>query len=314
MENTHLYQGDIVLDPDEHMPGWGPNRTSSSSTYASIKGGRWPKGKIPYVITSSIAPQGVRAINNAIDNYHKYTCLRFHRRTNEQEYISFYRGGGCSSPVGWRRGRVNHISLASGCWYTGIVMHEIGHSMGFWHEQMRPDRDRYIKILWGNIQRGMASQFQKCDARIIDSLGTPYDFSSMMHYGPYAFSANRRPVMQTIDPSKQKLIGQRHGFSEVDKKQLGLMYNKICTGGGGGGGGGGCEDLDEHCRYWAERGECHRNPDWMKENCCKSCKDAEAGGVCNDDNDRCREWADRGECEKNKHWMHFHCCKSCLDK
>lgn len=77
----------------------------------------------------------------------------------------------------------------------------------------------------------MASQFQKCDARIIDSLGTLYDYSSMMHYGAYAFSGNRRPVIQTIDPSKQKLIGQRNGFSEIDKKQLGLMYDKICTGG-----------------------------------------------------------------------------------
>ena len=43
--------------------------------------------------------------------------------------------------------------------------------------------------------------------------------------------------------------------------------------GGGGGGGGGCEDLDEHCRHWAKHGECHKkHRDWMKENCCKSCK------------------------------------------
>merc|ERR1712002_97614 len=310
MENNGAYQGDILLDPDEHMPGW----KNGSSTFASIKGGRWPGGIIPYFIESSIGYQGIKAIQSAIANYHKYTCLRFHRRTNEREYLSFYRGGGCMSPIGYRAGRVNRISLATGCWYTGVTMHEIGHSIGFWHEQMRPDRDRYVRIIWSNIQRGMNSQFAKCDARIIDSLGTPYDFSSMMHYGSYAFSAYRgRKTIETIDPNNQRLIGQRNGFSEVDKKQIGLMYKNIC--GKGGTGGGGCVDLNKYCGPWAKRGECQKNPDWMKKNCCKSCKEAGGGGGgdCIDKNQFCSSWAQRGECEKNPVWMKANCCKSCKE-
>ena len=83
------------------------------------------------------------------------------RRTNQRSYVSFYRGGGCSSPVGYRNGRVNRISLASGCWHKGVTMHEMGHTLGFYHEQSRPDRDQHVRIIWGNIPKGVAFNFNK---------------------------------------------------------------------------------------------------------------------------------------------------------
>jgi len=279
MENPGLFQGDIALDPDERMPfGNGTLHGNGTITFASIKGSRWPGGKIPYVIESSIGSKGRRAIAAAIANYHKYTCLRFFPRTNERTYISYYKGQGCSSPLGYRNGRVNRISLADSrtgtCQMTGIVMHEMGHSMGFWHEQMRPDRDSYVNIIWGNIQQGMRSQFDKLTYRTVDSLGTPYDFSSMMHYGSTAFGGGRQTI-QTKDSSKQRLIGQRGGFSQIDIKQLNLMYKNECSGGGGGGGstgGSSCADKNGSCATWAYRGYCRGSHGaWMRDNCCKSC-------------------------------------------
>jgi len=267
MENQKLFQGDMVLDPDEFEKDW------NKVTYASIKGGRWPL-TIPYRIESSIGSSGVRAIGYAIENYHKYTCLRFKKRTNERTYVSFYRGGGCSSPVGYRSGRVNRISLGSGCWHTGIVMHEIGHTIGLYHEQSRPDRDQYVKINFNNVQNGMGYNFNKMTSRSIDSLGTPYDFRSMMHYGSTAFGGGRRTI-ETRNPANQRLIGQRGGFSEIDVKQINLMY---CSGkipatlppptkap---------CKNYHQKCQEWANRNpsECKVNPRYMLRWCPLSCK------------------------------------------
>lgn len=47
---------------------------------------------------------------------------------------------------------------------------------------------------------GMAYNFNRYGRNTIDSLGTPYDYGSVMHYDAYAFSANGRP---TILPNKQ---------------------------------------------------------------------------------------------------------------
>merc|ERR1740124_924340 len=177
---------------------------------------------------------------------------------------------GWASSVGHRPGKRSTINLDGGCWDLDIVMHEMGHALGLWHEQSRPDRDEHIKILWDNIKPQHKHNFNKKTWKEVETLGTPYDLSSMMHYGTTAFTINGERTIQTLDYNKRLLIGQKRGFSNVDVKELNLMYDcpaykgtvppKVCVDSG---------KLD--CKR--QKGYCHAvdHETQMYRECCKTC-------------------------------------------
>lgn len=222
-ENEEMTEGDMILSPyQKFLFENGLAGDNSFSSSRNIWDKRYP---IVYQIESSLRGTSAEAvIKQAIADYHKYTCLRFTPRTSSRQttYLSFYMGGGCSSPVGKGRGR-RRISLARGCWRKGTVLHEIGHSIGLYHEQSRTDRDTYITINWNNIQDRARFNFNK--AAGTTSHGTAYDYDSMMHYPGKAFTKNGGYTIVTKDRSKQSRIGQRKGFSRTDIAQIRAMYS-----------------------------------------------------------------------------------------
>jgi astacin len=72
---------------------------------------------------------------------------------NQQLWLSVRRifSGACWSSVGRTGNGEQRLSLGQRCWYLGIVIHELGHAIGFWHEMNRPDRDSWIYVYWNNI-------------------------------------------------------------------------------------------------------------------------------------------------------------------
>lgn len=61
----------------------------------------------------------------------------------------------CASAVGYHN--VGPLDLYLGgrsCQTRGTIQHEFLHSLGFWHEHTRPDRDNHVTIVWRNISPG----------------------------------------------------------------------------------------------------------------------------------------------------------------
>ena len=75
-----------------------------------------------------------------------------------------------------------------------------------------------------NVREDATNNFRKYGYDKIDSMGSPYDFESVMHYKGNTFAKHGTLAITTIDPSKQKLIGQRNGFSKQDLIQINKLY------------------------------------------------------------------------------------------
>ena len=84
--------------------------------------------------------------------------------------------------------------------------------------QSRPDRDYYVNVYYDNIKEGHEDQFQKTSN--YDSLGSPYDYNSLTHYGS---SVSSKDGNATIG-SKGNSIGQRIKMSRQDVLQVRLVY------------------------------------------------------------------------------------------
>jgi hypothetical protein len=103
----------------------------------------------------------------------------------------------------------------------------MGHVLGFYHEQQRPDRDSYVTILTANIQPGKEGNFTLLGS---SNPLRPYDFRSIMHYSRTAWSIDAA-TKNTIEPLPAysqylTLMGNsypRH-LSPDDRAGIAMMY------------------------------------------------------------------------------------------
>ncbi|XP_055770225.1 dorsal-ventral patterning tolloid-like protein 1, partial [Salvelinus fontinalis] len=188
----------------------------------------WPGGVIPYIIGGNFTGSQRAMFKQAMRHWEKLTCVTFMEKTEEESYIVFtYRPCGCCSYVGRRGNGPQAISIGKNCDKFGIVVHELGHVIGFWHEHTRPDRDDHVTIIRDNIQPGQEYNFLKMEPGEVNSLGEPYDFDSIMHYARNTFS--RGMFLDTILPSRDEngirpAIGQRTRLSKGDITQARKLY------------------------------------------------------------------------------------------
>ncbi|EFO22250.1 hypothetical protein LOAG_06237 [Loa loa] len=148
---------------------------------------RWDhKHPISYDFAETIPFETRAKIRAALALWEERTCIRFQENGPNVDRIEFFDGGGCSSFVG-RTGGTQGISISTpGCDIIGIISHEIGHTLGIFHEQAR----------------------------------------SVMHYGPYGFAADPYiPTITTRNKFQQYTIGQREGPSFLDYAAINIAYH-----------------------------------------------------------------------------------------
>ncbi|XP_023324289.1 zinc metalloproteinase nas-4 [Eurytemora carolleeae] len=181
---------------------------------------RWENSVVPYVISSRYSFWERGVIVRGLNEVEQKTCLSIRPRISEENYIHILPGAGCYSSIG-SRGGVQVLSLGSGCVHQGIVVHELLHALGLWHEQSRMDRDRFVKIYWKNILTGREDQFARYRG---DLFNQSYDYTSIMHYGPTAFSRNGEKTIAPITGWRGNM-GQRSGMTNLDLEKINTLYS-----------------------------------------------------------------------------------------
>ncbi|XP_055605792.1 seminal metalloprotease 1-like [Uranotaenia lowii] len=221
-EVSGLFEGDMLWDP--HL---------SRNGILNVTG-RWTNGTVPYYIEEgNFTNEEKMVILSAFSEYHNKTCLQFRPyRTGDEHWLVFRsNNAGCWSSVGMQsEGQVVNLH-SPGCVKHGVVVHEVLHALGFFHQQSASDRDEYVRILWENIDPGHEHNFNKyneSNESVVTGYGVEYDYGSVMHYSGKAFSKNDLPTMEPLKPNITTL-GQRKGLSVKDVIKLERMYEGRCV-------------------------------------------------------------------------------------
>ena len=224
----NIFQGDIVLEkvlplnPQHPFPSFGIDY----SQYL------WPKVgsqyQVPYVIASGSGD--LTNLNAAIAQFNStFSNIQFVAYTSQTNYVSFYFNpddfsGECEAIVGMAGGE-QQIGGSASC-ALGTILHEMGHTVGLWHEQSRPDRDTYVSVNYDNLIKGSIGNFNQ----IFDNaqtFGTYFDYASIMEYPAFSFSRNGGPAIESIPAGIP--LSNLTGYSTADIDGIERLYGSAPT-------------------------------------------------------------------------------------
>ncbi|CCD62311.2 Zinc metalloproteinase nas-2 [Caenorhabditis elegans] len=169
----------------------------------------WPNAEVPYDIATHYTSTEKSIILSAMEAFKNVTCVRFRpRAATDKHYLQinkYFNVERCFSYIGRQSSRTlfgtpegnveTRMRLDPACLRgngRGIVMHELMHILGFYHEHQRDDRDRRIV--------GSAVHYNfKIYRRAKTLYMGAYDANSIMHYNFQNLPWQRRDHFSTSD-------------------------------------------------------------------------------------------------------------------
>lgn len=197
----------------------------------------WPNGFVPIVLDASLTSSEIITYLSAMDVWNlSGASVSFIFRSNEANYVRIQGSDANNSNVGMIGGEQT-VNVNDPPTYSAA--HELCHTLGFYHEQSRPDRDTYIQVEFSNIESGQENNFDLVPSA---TTFTPYDFDSVMHYSQCGFSCCNQATnpcggsscsgqascrtITVLPPYEawQTLIGQRDHLSARDVEDMQSVY------------------------------------------------------------------------------------------
>ena len=152
----------------------------------------WPGGRIPYVFKDDISPEQRAVFYRCARAWQRFANLKFVGTTQygihqspDGNFVEVQNNPiknvnfawiGRSGNIGFPEAKMQPLAIHD--WTDGIVVHEMGHMLGFIHEQQRDNRETFVELLPDNRLpfTGVNWDIERATNY------TPYDFDSIMHY------------------------------------------------------------------------------------------------------------------------------------
>ena len=223
MDSTY-FLGDMLVSK-EQVESFYPKTKAAFRTESSA---RWA-GVIKYYISSDFTATAKNAIRSGISMVEAaVTSITF------QESASRISSNGINfiatpetnnSPVG--KQSINNINLQYNLPIGGVAAHEILHSLGYFHEQSRTDRNSYVIINYSNIKSKKEHNFQTFSQAGYNGKNFgAYDYQSIMHYGSWDFAKDTSiPTITKLDGSCFE--SQRTHLTNGDLFAIDRLYGPI---------------------------------------------------------------------------------------
>uniref|UniRef100_A0A0K0DK57 Metalloendopeptidase n=1 Tax=Angiostrongylus cantonensis TaxID=6313 RepID=A0A0K0DK57_ANGCA len=196
--NMVLFEGDVILTKEQAhrvMDDLKHDKAKRTKRQAHRSATRlWPSGIVYYSFDSSATDTTKRLFKKASDAWSRDTCVEFKEDDKASDRVVVHETLGCVSHIG-KVGGKQKIYLGQLCESIGYVAHEIGHTLGLFHTQSRPDRDEYVRVVVENIRKDFVSQFRVQSEDVVNNYDLPYEYGSIMHY-----SARRCKALLKVKP------------------------------------------------------------------------------------------------------------------